>query len=52
MSIWAELKRRKVVRVAGGYALMGWLTLQLTSVLILTARIAWLDSPHGRTCSS
>jgi len=33
MSIWAELKRRKVVRVAGGYALVGWLLLQLTSVL-------------------
>ena len=33
MSIWTELKRRKVVRVAGGYALIGWLTLQLTDVL-------------------
>ena len=33
MSIWAELKRRKVVKVIGGYALVGWLTLQLTGVL-------------------
>jgi TolB-like protein/Tfp pilus assembly protein PilF len=33
MSIWGELKRRKVVRVAGGYALIAWSSLQLTSVL-------------------
>jgi TolB-like protein/Tfp pilus assembly protein PilF len=33
MSIWVELKRRKVVRVIGGYALIGWLALQLTGVL-------------------
>jgi TolB-like protein len=33
MSIWGELRRRKVVRVAGGYAIIGWLSLQLTSVL-------------------
>ena len=33
MSVWGELKRRKIVRVAGGYAIIGWLSLQLTSVL-------------------
>lgn len=34
MSIWSELKRRKVVRVAAGYAIGGWLLLQLTDVLV------------------
>ena len=34
MSIWSELKRRKVVRVAAGYAIGGWLLLQLTDILV------------------
>jgi TolB-like protein/Tfp pilus assembly protein PilF len=34
MSIWSELKRRKVIKVATGYAIGGWVLLQLTSVLI------------------
>jgi TolB-like protein/tetratricopeptide (TPR) repeat protein len=34
MSIWGQLKRRKVVRVAAGYAVAGWVLLQLTDVLV------------------
>jgi len=33
-SVWAELKRRNVVRVAVAYAIVSWLILQLTDVLI------------------
>lgn len=33
MSVWSELKRRKVIRVAAAYAIGGWLLLQLTDVL-------------------
>jgi TolB-like protein/Flp pilus assembly protein TadD len=46
MSIWGELKRRRVVRVAGAYAIVAWLLLQLTSVLA-----GLLDLPDwiGRT---
>ena len=33
-SVWGELKRRNVVRVAIAYAIVGWLVLQATSVLI------------------
>ncbi len=33
-SIWAELKRRNVVRVAIAYAVVGWLTLQFADVLV------------------
>jgi len=33
MSVWSELKRRKVLRVAAAYAIGGWLLLQLTDVL-------------------
>ena len=32
-SIWGELKRRNVVRVAVAYAIVSWLILQLTDVL-------------------
>jgi len=46
MSVWAELKRRKVVRVAGAYAIVSWVLLQLTSVLTgLLALPEWI----GRT---
>lgn len=34
MSVWNELRRRKVIRVAIGYGIGGWALLQLTSVLI------------------
>ena len=33
-SFWGELKRRNVVRVAIAYAIVSWLTLQLTDVLM------------------
>jgi len=33
-SIWGELKRRNVVRVAVAYAIVSWLILQLTDVLM------------------
>ena len=33
MSVWSELKRRKVIRIAAGYVIGGWLLLQLTDVL-------------------
>jgi len=33
-SVWGELKRRNVVRVAVAYAVVSWLILQLTDVLI------------------
>jgi len=33
MSVWSELKRRKVIRVAAGYAIGGWVLLQLADVL-------------------
>ena len=33
-SIWVELKRRNVVRVAVAYAIVSWLVLQLTDVLV------------------
>jgi hypothetical protein len=33
MSVWSELKRRKVIRVAAAYAIGSWLLLQLTDVL-------------------
>jgi TolB-like protein len=33
-SIWGELKRRNVVRVAIAYAIVSWLILQLTDVLV------------------
>ena len=33
-SVWRELKRRNVVRVVVAYAIVSWLILQLTDVLI------------------
>ena len=33
-SIWGELKRRNVVRVSVAYAIVSWLILQLTDVLM------------------
>ena len=33
-SLWAELKRRNVVRVAIAYVIVSWLVLQLTDVLV------------------
>ncbi len=33
-SVWAELKRRNVVRVAIAYVIVSWLILQLSDVLI------------------
>jgi hypothetical protein len=33
-SVWRELKRRNVVRVALAYAVVSWLLLQLADVLV------------------
>ena len=33
-SVWGELKRRNVVRVVVAYAIVSWLILQLTDVLM------------------
>jgi len=33
-SVWGELKRRNVVKVAAAYAIVSWLILQLTDVLM------------------
>ena len=43
-TVWGELKRRNVVRVAFAYAVVGWLILQLTDVLMpLLALPDWVD---------
>jgi TolB-like protein/Tfp pilus assembly protein PilF len=34
MSIWGQLRRRQVIRVAAGYAIASWVLLQLTDVLV------------------
>jgi TolB-like protein/tetratricopeptide (TPR) repeat protein len=42
-SVWGELKRRNVVRVAVAYAIVSWLILQLTDVLMpLLSLPAWV----------
>lgn len=42
-SVWGELKRRNVVRVAIAYVIVSWLTLQFTDILIpLLALPAWI----------
>jgi adenylate cyclase len=42
MSLMAELQRRKVFKVAAGYAVVGWLVIQVaTSVLPLYDTPAW-----------
>ena len=33
-SVWVELKRRNVVRVAIAYVIVSWLVLQMTDVLV------------------
>ena len=43
-SVWGELKRRNVVRVAVAYAIVSWLLLQLTDVLMpLLGLPEWVD---------
>ena len=32
MSLWAELKRRKVFRVGGAYVVVAWLAVQVASI--------------------
>ena len=32
-SVWAELRRRNVVKVAVAYAIVGWLVLEIASVM-------------------
>ncbi len=42
-SVWEELKRRNVVRVAIAYVIVSWLVLQMTDVLIpLLALPEWI----------
>ncbi len=33
-SVWGELKRRNVVKVAVAYAIVGWLLVEVSSVLL------------------
>ena len=43
-AIWGELKRRNVVRVAIAYAVVSWLILQLTNLLMpLLGLPEWVD---------
>ena len=35
-SVWGELKRRNVVKVAGAYAIVGWLLVEVTSTVLPT----------------
>ncbi len=35
-SVWGELKRRNVVKVAVAYAIVGWLLIEVSSVLLPT----------------
>ena len=35
-SVWAELRRRNVVKVAVAYAIVGWLLVEVASVLFET----------------
>ncbi|MCH8117443.1 MAG: adenylyl cyclase, partial [Proteobacteria bacterium] len=43
-AVWGELKRRNVVRVAVAYAVVSWLILQLTNVLMpLLGLPEWVD---------
>ena len=35
-SVWAELKRRNVVKVAVAYAIVGWILVEVASVLLPT----------------
>jgi len=44
MSIFAELKRRNVFRVAAGYIVLGWLLLQVTDVVVPILELpGWVD---------
>jgi TolB-like protein len=40
MSLFSELKRRNVFRVAAGYAVLSWLVLQITDVLVNALELA------------
>jgi hypothetical protein len=43
-SVWEELKRRNVVRVAIAYAIVSWLILQLTDVMMPILNLPeWVD---------
>ncbi len=35
-SVWGELKRRNVVKVAVAYAIVGWLLVEITSTVLPT----------------
>jgi TolB-like protein len=44
MSFWAELRRRNVIRVAGGYAVVAWLLVQIAVVFEEAMSLpAWFD---------
>jgi TolB-like protein/tetratricopeptide (TPR) repeat protein len=44
MSIWVELKRRRVLRVAAAYIVVGWVLMQVASLLEETLELpSWFD---------
>ena len=44
MSIWQELRRRKVLRVAGAYVVVAWILMQVASLLEETLELpGWFD---------
>ena len=44
-SVWAELKRRKVVQVAAVYAVMAWPTIQIIDIVAEPLTLpGWLDT--------
>jgi adenylate cyclase len=45
MSVWKELKRRKVVQVAAVYAVMAWLMIQVIDTVSEPLNLpVWLDT--------
>ncbi len=47
MALWGELKRRNVVKVAVAYAIVGWLLMEVSSVIAPA-----LNLPDCRTASN
>ena len=47
-SVWGELKRRYVVKVAVGYAIVGWLLIEIASVIGPTLNLPdWITNTEA-----
>ena len=47
-SVWAELKRRNVVKVAVAYAIVGWILVEVSSVFSPALRLPeWVAGSKG-----